>query len=259
MYDTLESDSKNPLYSECEGSLTLLSAVLSLVNVKARYRRSDKNFTSLLKVVQGMLPEENTLPKSYYEVKKILCWMGMEYKKIHTCPNDCILYIHEFEEMQKCSRCRVSGYKVKDDDECSNDESIEKVPWRRCYDIFLSFLGLSICLPMEMMQKTLHGMQIEEITMECSTIWLIPPSGRGLNFRLGLVTYGMNPFGSLSIKHSSWPILLVIYNLAPWLCMKQKYMMLFMMISGSRQSGNDIDVYLSPLIEDLRKFVGQGG
>ena len=101
MYDTLESDSKNPLYSECEGSLTLLSAVLSLVNVKARYRRSDKNFTSLLKVVQGMLPEENTLPKSYYEVKKILCWMGMEYKKIHTCPNDCILYIHEFEEMQK--------------------------------------------------------------------------------------------------------------------------------------------------------------
>jgi len=36
------------------------------------------------------------------------------------------------------------------------------------------------------------------------------------------------------------------------LCMKRKYMMLSMMISGPRQPGNDIDVYLSPLIEDLR-------
>ena len=28
-----------------------------------------------------MLPEENMLPKSYYQAKKILCLMGMEYKK----------------------------------------------------------------------------------------------------------------------------------------------------------------------------------
>jgi len=36
-YDTLQSDSKNSLYSGCKKSLTLLSVVLSLVNVKARY------------------------------------------------------------------------------------------------------------------------------------------------------------------------------------------------------------------------------
>jgi len=36
------------------------------------------------------------------------------------------------------------------------------------------------------------------------------------------------------------------------LCMKRKYMMLSMMISGPKQPGNDIDVYLSPLIEDLK-------
>ena len=37
MYDTLQSDSKKPLYSGCNNSLTLLSTVLSLVNVKAKY------------------------------------------------------------------------------------------------------------------------------------------------------------------------------------------------------------------------------
>jgi len=91
LYDTLESDSKKPLYPRCKKSLTLLLAVLSLVNVKAIYRCSDKSFTTLLKVVHGMLSEENMLLKGYYEAKKILCSMGMEYEKIHTCPNDCIL------------------------------------------------------------------------------------------------------------------------------------------------------------------------
>jgi len=74
----------------------LLSAVLSLVSMKARYGWSDKSFTSLLKVVQDILLEENMMPKSYYQAKKILCPMGMEYKKIHACPNDCILYMKKY-------------------------------------------------------------------------------------------------------------------------------------------------------------------
>ena len=63
---------------------------------------------------------------------------------------------------------------------------------------------------------------------------------------------GMNPYGNLSSKHSSWPVLLVIYNLPPWLCMKHKYVMLSLMILGPRQPGNDIDIYLTPLVEDLK-------
>jgi len=31
-----------------------------------------------------------------------------------------------------------------------------------------------------------------------------------------------------------------------------------MMIAGPRQSGNDIDVYLTPLIEDLKKLWEEG-
>jgi len=72
------------------------------------------------------------------------------------------------------------------------------------------------------------------------------------NLRLGLATDGMNPYGNLSSKHSSWPVLLIIYNLPYWLCMKRKYVMLSMMISGPRQPGNDIDVYLSPLYTPIK-------
>jgi len=40
--------------------------------------------------------------------------------------------------------------------------------------------------------------------------------------------------------------------------MKQKYMMLSMMISSPKQPKNDIDVYLSPLIEFLKLMWDQG-
>jgi hypothetical protein len=32
-----------------------------------------------------------------------------------------------------------------------------------------------------------------------------------------LSTEGMNPFAKWSSKHSTWPMILTIYNLPPWL------------------------------------------
>ena len=78
------------------------------------------------------------------------------------------------------------------------------------------------------------------------------------NLRIGLASDGMNPYGNLSCNHSSWPILLIIYNLPPWLCIKRKYIMICMMIVDPKQPGNDIDVYLAPLIKDLRKLWVEG-
>ena len=47
----IASGSKKPLYLGCKKSLTLLSVVLSLVNVKTIYGWSGKSFTSFLQVV----------------------------------------------------------------------------------------------------------------------------------------------------------------------------------------------------------------
>ena len=61
----------------------------------------------------------------------------------------------------------------------------------------------------------------------------------------------MNPFGEWSSGHSTWPVTLCIYNLPPWLCMKRKFIIMLMHIPGPKQPGDDIDVYLKPLIDDL--------
>ncbi|WVZ84116.1 hypothetical protein U9M48_031177 [Paspalum notatum var. saurae] len=71
------------------------------------------------------------------------------------------------------------------------------------------------------------------------------------NVRLGLASDGFNPFGNMSIKHSTWPVMLVPYNLPPWICMKQTSLLLSMIIPGPESPGNDIDIYLQPLIDEL--------
>ena len=72
------------------------------------------------------------------------------------------------------------------------------------------------------------------------------------NLRLVISADGINPHKSLSSKHCYWPVIMIIYNLSPWLCMKRKFMMLSLLLLGPRQPGNDIDVYLASLLEDLK-------
>jgi len=74
------------------------------------------------------------------------------------------------------------------------------------------------------------------------------------NLKIALSTNRMNPHGIQSNSHNTWPLILVIYNLPPWLCMKHKYMMWSMLISRPKQPANDIDEYLAPLIEDLKQM-----
>ena len=62
----------------------------------------------------------------------------------------------------------------------------------------------------------------------------------------------MNPYGNMSTSHSMWPVLLSIMNLPPWLCNKRKYIMLSTLVSGLKQPGDRIDVFLQPLVEDLQ-------
>ena len=78
------------------------------------------------------------------------------------------------------------------------------------------------------------------------------------NVRFGLSTDGMNPFGEQSSSHSTWPVTLCMFNLPPWLCIKRKFIMIPALIQGPKQPGNDIDVYLQPLVEELMQLWAEG-
>ncbi|GJT53286.1 hypothetical protein Tco_0988340 [Tanacetum coccineum] len=79
------------------------------------------------------------------------------------------------------------------------------------------------------------------------------------NVQLGLATDGFNPFGNLSQSYSMWPMILKTYNLPPWLCMKESSFMLTLLILGPKSSSKDIDVYLRPLMDDLKDLWAKPG
>jgi hypothetical protein len=68
----------------------------------------------------------------------------------------------------------------------------------------------------------------------------------------------MNPFGENRTVHSTWLVILTMYNLPTWLCHKRKYLMLYILIHGLKQAGIDIDVFLEPLMEDMAKHWNEG-
>ena len=79
------------------------------------------------------------------------------------------------------------------------------------------------------------------------------------NLRFALSTDGISPFGEQNSSHITWPVTLSIYNLPPWLCVKQKFIIMPVVIQGPKQPGNDIDVYLRPLIDELLILWNKGG
>ncbi|XP_020259681.1 uncharacterized protein LOC109836224 [Asparagus officinalis] len=78
------------------------------------------------------------------------------------------------------------------------------------------------------------------------------------NVRLGLASDGFQPFTNSKVSYSIWPVLLVPYNLPPWMCMKQSNFILSMLIPGPTGPGDAIDTYLQPLIEELKELWASG-
>ena len=74
------------------------------------------------------------------------------------------------------------------------------------------------------------------------------------NIRLDLATDEFNPFSNLSASYSMWPVMLVIYNVSLWKCMKESFIFMSLLILGPKISGNEIDVYLQSLINDLKEL-----
>jgi hypothetical protein len=82
--------------------------------------------------------------------------------------------------------------------------------------------------------------------------WFSEEGGR--NVRLGLASDGFNTFGMQSLTYYIRPVILVPYNLPPWLCQKQSNWTLSMLIPCPKSPGMDIDVYLRPLILEFKEL-----
>ncbi|XP_049388507.1 uncharacterized protein LOC125852871 [Solanum stenotomum] len=74
------------------------------------------------------------------------------------------------------------------------------------------------------------------------------------NVRLGLSTDEFQPFGQTGKQYSSWPVIVTPYNLPPWMCMKDPYLFLSVIVPGPKNPKQQLDVFLQPLIAELKNL-----
>ena len=261
-FQELLADAEKPLYKYCP-NFTKLSATVELLNLKSKHGMTNKCFTELLLLLKRMLPAEgNEMVNNTYEAKKIMTAMGSGYEKIHACINNCILYRKEYKDLVACPTCGMSRWKVDEKTKVIYENVPTKVLW-----YFPLIPRLKRLYKVKSISKDLiwHSTSSKKPGVlrhpSDSPAWKaiddrfpeIASDPR--NLRLGISTDGVD-VNRGNRNHSVWPVLTVIYNLPPWLCMKRKFIMLSLLISGT--PGNDIDVFLGPLIDDLELLFEEG-
>uniref|UniRef100_A0A2N9GFA6 Transposase-associated domain-containing protein n=1 Tax=Fagus sylvatica TaxID=28930 RepID=A0A2N9GFA6_FAGSY len=257
-YRLLE-ESEKPLYEGCE-KYSNLAFIVKLMHIKCINCWSNNSFNMLLELLKDAFPMCETLPTSNYGAKKIIGDLGLHYEKIDACENDCMLYYKENSKANQCSICHLSRWKTNNKDGKGNGK---KVPWK-----VLRYFPLKPRLQrLFMSMKTVADMRWHHDERLNDGVLRHPADAEAWksfnrihesfsldprNVRVSLATDGFNPFGNMNISHSSWPVILFPYNIPPWMCMKEPYLFMSLLIPGPKGPGNDIDVYLRPLIDELK-------
>ena len=204
---------------------------------------SIKSFDMLLQLLVTVFPQVNPSPLLWSKCKQLKKDLGLNYEKIHACPNDCILYWDGRENQDKCDKCHVSRWKDKD------KKVANKV--LRYFPLIPRLLRMykSSRIAEDMLwhhkERVKDGILRHPADAKAWTDFDEQNShfaSDPCNVRLGLASDGFNPFRVMSTTHSTWPVLLILYNLPPWLCMKQSSIMLSMIIPGEKAPGMNIDV-----------------
>jgi len=107
-YEMLK-DANKPLHDKTKHSK--LGAIVRLYSLKCMGGLSNALFSFLLEFINELIPPKSPLPKDTYEAKKYMKDLGLEYQKIPCCPNGCMLFWKEYENLENYTTCKMSKRK----------------------------------------------------------------------------------------------------------------------------------------------------
>ena len=227
---------------------------------------SNKAFKDFLDLLRETFPGGENLPNSSYEVKKLISELGLGYEKIDVCPNNCMLFWKDRKDDSVCSICGASRWvedgKPPDVGPSAKANKKKKKPKKilRWFPLKPRLQRFFMCSKTAYLMQWHYDERIEDGFLrhpadapawkEFDTLHK-DFSKDPRNVRLGLASDGFNPFRTMNVKHSTWPVILSVYNFPPWLCMKQPSLILTLLIPGPESPSDKIDVFLQPLIDEL--------
>ena len=255
-------DSLNPLYDGARCSK--LAATVLLMNLCTVHGISNQCANELFSLLHShLLPGNNTLPATHYAAKTLTAKLGLTYTTIHACERGCVLFRGRHENAICCPKCGGRRYR---------DEA------RRCFP--MKVLHHFPIIPR--LQRMFRNPNISKLMIWHAHNRSNEPGGDGLvrhpydskawqhfeenvdpsfaadpqNIHFALAADGVNPYKQNRSTWSTWSVLLLNYNLPPWLSTKKFFIMLALLIPGKEFVTLDVfDVYLEPLVEELLELL----
>ena len=261
-FDMLSTVNKE-LWPGCQRHLQL-SLVARMLNMKAEHHMSQREFDDIAQLIKEVAPDENRVTENFYSAKRLVRGLGLPVEKIHYCNNGCMLFWGEDVQLTICKICGHQRYKRPTRAE-TNTRRKTNVPYKKMYYFPLSPRLLRLyASKANANDMRWHAEQevVEGEMQHCSDsiAWkhfnTVHPdlAVENRNERLGLCTYGFQPFWQSGQQYSSWPVILTIYNLLPWLCMKETYMFLTVLVPGPKNPKHKLDIFFQPLIAELKEL-----
>ena len=239
---------------------TKLAATILLMNVCTVHGVSNNCADELFTILhRHILPQENCLPRNHHAARSLTQKLGLSYNSIHACDKGCVLFRGEHAHLLRCPQCNGPRYK---------DEDRQKFPVKvlRHFPI-IPRLRKIFRSPSISKLMTWHSENRSDrdggdglIRHPCdSKAWrhfhenVDPTFGNDpRNVHFALAADGVNPFKQNRSSWSTWPVLLLNYNLPPWLSTKKFFVLLALLIPGRQSVTCQVfDVYLEPLVQEL--------
>ncbi|XP_004488345.1 uncharacterized protein [Cicer arietinum] len=258
-YDLLTATNKS-LYEGASYSKLLIC--VKLLACKSNWNVPQKCLDFFATMLVDVCPFKDSLPKKFYQAKKLVTMLGLKSEKIVCCVKGCMLYYKENSADIECRFCHEPRY-VPRKPGIGNHKDI---PVKRMF-----------YMPITPMLKRLYAstetaaqMRWHQHNRSSSGILCHPSDGEAWNhfdarypdfaneprnIRLGLCSDGFTPYiQASSSPYSCWPVVVTPYNLLPEMCMTKPFMFLICLIPGPSNPKANMDVYLQPLIDELQQL-----
>ncbi|XP_072058102.1 uncharacterized protein [Arachis hypogaea] len=215
------------LYSNCTIGFLRLSFIIRLYHLKCLHGWSKTSFTSLLELLKEAIPDLN-IHTSFNKAKNMVKDLGLDYKKIDACPNECMLYRNKYINDSVCDICGEFRYNQTPTMDGNEDDfallnKVHKVAAKalRYFPLIPRLKRLFMCPNAAEALKWYDEQRLKDGCIRHPAdgqAWKnldtqYPNFSKELcNLRLGLASDGFNPFRTMNMSHSTWPIVLMVYN-----------------------------------------------
>lgn len=261
----IEQQASTAVYTGAKQSR--LTMIIKFLSWQARHKVSDVAMDDLFRIInEDIIPKgvdakgrniENHMPSARSEARIVIRDVGFDYITIDACPCDEFLYHGpEKSKLTECPReqCKLSRYRT--------DMKTHKIPRKKMhyFPITPRLLALFRSPKYSRLMQWAGSHRSEDGWLrypQDSSAWkrleaLCPFLLRDpRNVVFGLATDGFNPYGHNSASHSTWPFMLVLYNLPPELAIKAQNILLTIIIPGMELSSHTMKFLVGAVMKIL--------